>query len=121
MRKFISVIAVLVGFLSTVQMCRSKENVSSAMINSSCFTEESLKNITWQNHKLDFFQQHYEESIEITVRYYDNDYFLVVENKNSSSFEDILTIFDCSGNLIDIGGVDDHIRFHDHSKKVEYY
>lgn len=115
MTKFTPIIAILIGFLLLAQMCDSKQEVNPVEINTSCFTQESLKNVSWQKDQLTFFQQPKSGALRVVVNYYNNEYFLTYENLTVSS--PMSYIFDCSGNSLGKRGINYNI-FISQSKDV---
>lgn len=115
MTKFIPVIAILVSLLLSAQMCGSKEEVNPVEINTSCFTQESLKDVSWQKDQLTFFQQPKSGALRVVVNYYNNEYFLTYENPTVSS--PMSYIFDCSGNSLGKRGINYNL-FTSKSKEV---
>lgn len=115
MRTCTPLIVILICFLSMAQMCGSKEEVNPGEINTSCFTQESLKNVSWQKDQVAVFQQPKSGHLIVTVVYYNNEYFLALGNPALSSPASY--IFDCSGNSIGKRGIN-YNDFWSGSKKV---
>jgi len=115
MIKYIPAIAILVSFLVSAQMCTPKQELNPVEINTSCFTQESLKNVSWQKDQLTFFQQPKSGPLRVVVNYYNNEYFLTYENGYVSS--PMSYIFDCSGNSLGKRGINYNV-FTSGSKEV---
>ncbi|AUD05982.1 hypothetical protein [Spirosoma pollinicola] len=115
MIKYIPAIAILVSFLVSAQMCTSKQELNPVEINTSCFTQDSLKNVSWQKDQLTFFQQPKSGPLRVVVNYYNNEYFLTNENGYVSS--PMSYIFDCSGNSLGKRGINYNV-FTSGSKEV---
>ena len=103
MRKFTPVIAILICFLSTAQMCGSKEEVSPEGISTSCFSKESLNTVAWQKDRLAAFQVPKSGHITAVTYSYKGEEFLYITNVAVSS--PISYIFDCSGVSVGKRGV----------------
>ena len=103
MIKFTPIVALLTCFLSTAQTFGPRQDVNPVEINTSCFTQESLKNVAWQKDQLTYFQQPKSGPLRVVVNYYNNEYFLTYENGYVSS--PISYIFDCSGNSLGKRGI----------------
>lgn len=116
MRKFIVIIAVLIVFLSTAQMCGSKEEVSPEGVSTSCFSEESLTTVAWQKDQLASWQRPKSGPLSVIVYSYKGENFLAFENgfDNGPSSH----IFDCSGTTLGKRGID-YNEFYNNNKAIK--
>ncbi|WP_046573375.1 hypothetical protein [Spirosoma radiotolerans] len=98
MKRSTLLIAILASFLSTAQMCGSKDDVSPEGVSSSCFSDKSLADVSWQKDQLQFFQKPKSGPLKVIVYTYKDESFLAFENGFISS--PMSYVFDCSGATI---------------------
>ncbi|WP_051041028.1 hypothetical protein [Fibrisoma limi] len=116
MKKYTLSIAILVGFLSTAQMCGTKDDVNPEVDSTSCFSDKSLTSVSWQKDQLTFFQQPKSGSLRVVVYTYKNESFLAFVNGFVSS--PMNYIFDCSGRTLAQRGINYNV-FSDGAKQVK--
>lgn len=116
MRKFTLTVAVLICFLSTAQMCGSKEEVSPEVVSTTCFSEESLTTVTWQKDELASWQRPKSGPLSVVVYSYRGEDFLAFVNAFDNG--PLSHIFDCSG--VTLGKRDiNYNEFYNNNKEVK--
>ncbi len=109
-------IAILASFLSTAQMCSSKDDLSPEGVRLSCFSDKSLTDVSWQKDQLQFFQKPKSGPLKVVVYTYKNESFLAFENGFISS--PMSYIFDCSGVTIIKRSIN-YNTFHSEAKQLK--
>lgn len=116
MRKYTPVIAVLICFLSTAQMCGSKEEVSPEGVSTTCFSEESMITVAWQKDQLTSWQRPKSGPLAVIVYSYKGENFLAFENGFDNG--PASHIFDCSGTTLGQRAIN-YNEFYDNNKRIK--